>query len=198
MLSRIEATDRRTLLVGAVIVATILLLGRGLPRVRAWEASGLAAAAAAERAVGYARRTVALDAAIQSAAAIEERIQATAAPALFPGQTPDEAAAGLIRLLGEEADAAGVRITSNAVRADTMFEEAYAIIAARVIATTDVRGLAEWLHQLERGPMLLRVRELTVTQPDPAADDRMPESLNISALVEGLARPGPALGGKVP
>jgi hypothetical protein len=48
---------------------------------------------------------------------------------------------------------------------------------------------------MEGAEKLMRVRDLVITQPDPAADDRTPESLRVEMTVEGLAdgavrRPG--------
>jgi hypothetical protein len=51
----------------------------------------------------------------------------------------------------------------------------------------DIHGITTLLATLERGSARLRVRELTVTQPDAAAPGDRVEALRADLTVEGLA-----------
>jgi hypothetical protein len=63
----------------------------------------------------------------------------------------------------------------------------FAPVSVRIDATADVRGLTNLLTRLERGPTLLVVRALSITQPEPNAEM---EALAVELTVEGLSRPG--------
>ena len=51
---------------------------------------------------------------------------------------------------------------------------------------TDITGLAGFLRVVESGETPLVVRELSVSQPEPAAGDAKPEALRIEVLVASI------------
>jgi hypothetical protein len=52
--------------------------------------------------------------------------------------------------------------------------------------TGDIRGVMAMLASLERGPTLLAVRSLSISQPDLTAGDDRVEALHVEIDVEGL------------
>ncbi len=107
---------------------------------------------------------------------------------ILSGASAAAAAADLAATLEEMADAAPIKVASMQLRADSAAPGSLTTVAVRVTGTTDVAGLSAFLRAVEGGEAPLRVRELAVTQPDPAAPPNRVESLRIDALVEGLAQ----------
>ena len=61
-------------------------------------------------------------------------------------------------------------------------------VAVRASGIGDIAGVTRLLNDIESGAPLLAVRELSITQPEPAAPDGRAEALRFEMLVEGLAR----------
>jgi hypothetical protein len=181
--------ERRMLIVGTLACGAIAATGRGIPLWRAWSAMRLSEAADAER-----QLKVASDA-VQNAQVIEEEARHTSTLAqaddstLIHGVTPAAAGAALVVLLGVRADSNHFGITSASVRADTGFAHGFARARVRLSATADVRGLTRFLASVEARAPLIAVRELTISQSDPAAANDHPEMLRIELTLEALVRP---------
>lgn len=115
------------------------------------------------------------------------------APLLLDGASAATAAATLASLVSGAAAAADARIGSVQVRAPVATDSsgtasrAFERVTVRATLTADVRGLAQLLLALESGQTLLSIDELSVTQPDPAADGTRPEALQVELVVSGLA-----------
>jgi hypothetical protein len=108
---------------------------------------------------------------------------------LLTGEQPASAAASLARLVGTAADSSNVHIRSTQLRIDSARSDAvYSTVGLRMDATSDIRGLTSFLARLERGPTLLVLRSLSITQPEPAAEM---EALRIDVEVAGLMRVPP-------
>jgi hypothetical protein len=108
---------------------------------------------------------------------------------LVKGDTPSAAAATLASVISETAEEAGVKLGSVQVRPDSARAgTAVTLVAVRADAVGDIRGLTLLLAEIEAGVPLLRVRELSVSQPAPAAPDTQAEALRVELLIEGLAR----------
>lgn len=202
----LSARDRRTLLAGASVVGGLIALARGLPAWRAWDADARASAAEltaervrAERSVAGERSTV---------RAFRERAAryVALAPAVVPGPTPAAQAAALGAIVSGAAQGAGLKLGAVQVAVDSAASgdarrraaapSAFARLRVRADATGDVKGITDFLLALERGPALLRVRGLAVTQPEPAAPPERAEALRVEVVVEGLglAPPPPKTG----
>jgi len=108
-------------------------------------------------------------------------------PYLLDGSTVAAATASLAGLVSSAATAANVRAGSVQVSADSNPNRNFARITLRMQATADVRGLATMLASLERGPVLLRIGELQVNQPDPRATSDRPEIMQLGLVVHGIA-----------
>lgn len=192
MISRISGRDRRALAAGALVIALLVLLGRGLPAWRRWDAD--VRASAAEMAAEAARAEQAvrlLPTALDSLAARRARLVAVGRGALGGSSTAASAAA-LASLVSGAAARAGVQVGSVQVRPDTASAGTFMPIAVRADGTGDLPAITRMLVLLEGAPELLAVRELSITQPSPGGPAEQPEALRIEISVEGLAlaRPG--------
>lgn len=185
--------DLRTLLGGLAVILVIFGFGRGLPALGSARERALAAAVLARqqsvrtRDLGRSRGLVA-----STANASRTRLM-TLERGTFPGGTPAEAAASLVLLVEEYATRSMVKVVSTSAKSDTLFATSYPRISVRVHGTADSRGLLELLALFDASDRTLAIRELTVTQPEPAAEDRAPENLRVEFVVEALARAGTAL-----
>lgn len=191
MTPTLSPRDRRVLVVGGVLVAAMLLFGRGLPAYVSWRRAAMEEArlsvddaAEAERAI---RR---LKPVLDSLDARRARF-VDLAPAVLEGRTPAAAAGSLASLVGGAAAKAGVRVSSVQPRPDSAGPGTFTRVSVRVDAAGDVYGLGAFLAALEGGPELLSVREIAVTQSDPAATPDRVEELRIELTVDGLALTAP-------
>lgn len=185
---RLSATrrERRTLIVGAALVMTMITLSRGLPAWRVWNDDAVRAAAEITAEAARAEASVhALRTTVDSLVARRERFEALA-PKLV-GVGSEAAIAGSLSLLvSGAARSAGVHVSSIHVGHDTAEDAVVRRIWASADLEGDTRGIATLLARLEGGPKLLSIRELSITQPDPAAPADRPEALAVRVRIEGL------------
>jgi hypothetical protein len=186
---------------GLGVVASILLFARGRPSLRVAieeerrAAGQLAAAARDARGAGADRNTLAAIFRVR-----DERLKAVAAT-LVPGGTRAQAGTALLAMVSGAAAGAGVRVNGTQVVGSPMPDvlgerrpdrqrapagELFTRVAVRCSGEGDVRGLTRLLLTMERGPMRLRVRELSIIAADPSAGDDRPEVLRFDLVVEGL------------
>jgi hypothetical protein len=183
----LSARDRRTLIVGASVVGGLFAAARGLPSLVRWqndrrmEVESMVADLSAARA--GARQMPAMR---DSLRARQKRLAAVDS-AILSGPTSSSAAAMLASALEELATESSVKVSAMQLHADSA-AGALVQVGVRVTAVTDVYGLLAMLRAIEGGEMLLAVRELAVTQPEPAAPSSKPEALRIDMMVVGLAR----------
>lgn len=191
---------------GAGTIALILAIGRGVP---AWQASVTkhrAIAAQLETQRVEAHRALLRRASVQSSLAARLQQLGVMSGTLVPGTDDGAATRALAAMISGAALGAEVRLSSTlAVTTDrasarlAMGEQSARplrkadsatllhSVAVRIIGTADIRGVTTLLEALERGPTRLRVRSLTIMQPDVTAGDELAESLQIDLVVEGLA-----------
>jgi type II secretion system (T2SS) protein M len=186
-LAQLSRRDRRTLLIGAVTIASLVAFSRGFP---AWNTWRYEATAAAVESTGEARRAesaVGMEAALRDTLAARRRRFLALAPAVLTGDSPALATGTLAELVSGAAANAGVSLGSIQPRGDTAIGRMFTPVAVRASGVGDIRGVIRLLVTLERGPVLLSVRELSITQPDPAAGKDRAEQLRIDLLIEALA-----------
>ncbi|HEU4557047.1 MAG TPA: type II secretion system protein GspM [Longimicrobium sp.] len=190
----ITPREKRTLAAGALAVALLVGVGRGLPAWREWKDAAVARARLqTERAADAEASVRGLRTRIDTVEARQRRL-AELAPALLDGTTPAASGASLSALLSGAAARAGVRLNSVQVIPDSAAEGAtFVRIALHADATGDIAGVTRMLSLLEGGPELLAIRQLSITQPDLAGQG--PEQLHAELTVEGLALAGGALPG---
>jgi hypothetical protein len=186
MLSR---RDRRTLVIGGSVIGSLVLLSKGVPVWRDWVAASKAGAVEQARAVVEADALVAHAKASRDTLAARNTRYIALAPALIAGNTPAEASATLASLVSSAASGAGVKLGAVQLRpvADTGAARAFVRVGVHADVVGDIRGITTLLASLEHGPARLRVRDVTITQPDAAAPDDRVEALRADLTVEGLA-----------
>ncbi|HTI62343.1 MAG TPA: GspMb/PilO family protein [Gemmatimonadaceae bacterium] len=183
--------DRRVLSVGALTISLLVGLSRGLPALRAWERARMTEA-----------RTVALQLAelrngVESLPLMREslvvrRARLAAIDSLLPaGASPSAVAAAIASILEQSADDNAVKLTNLQLRADSTVRVGLVRVSVRLSGVTDVSGLAGLLRSIEAGETPLVVRDLSVSQPEPAAPDSRPEALRFDVLVAGIGRISP-------
>lgn len=187
-LTTINQRDRRALVLGAIVILATLILARGVPTLMSWTTERQSSAAELTTELRALRHALATQRERRAHVAAGTASLARLEAGLLGGATPASAAAALAQFVGAAADSSGVHVRSTQVRGDTARTGAvFAPVSVRIDATSDVRGLTNLLTRLERGPMLLVVRALSITHPEPNAEM---EALNVELTVEGLSRPG--------
>jgi len=182
----ISRRDQRTLGVGAFTIAMLMVVSRGIPAIRTWDA---------ER-VREARETATQLASIltgrRQASALRDSLVARRArlasidSTLGAGTSTSAVAAALASTLEDLSDRNAIKVTALQIRADSVARGGMARVEVRLSGITDVTGLAGFLAAVEAGPTPLVVRELDVSQPEPTAADNKPEALRIDVLVSGV------------
>jgi len=188
-MTTLSARDRRTLLVGGAVIACLVVLARGVPAWRQWLAESRSGAEEQARAAANADALLAHAKPMRDTLAARNARYIALAPAVVAGNTPAEASATLASLVSSAASAAGVKLGAVQLRslADTGGRRAFVRVSVHADLVGDIHGVMTLLATLERGPARLRVRELTVTQPDAAAPGDRVEALRAGLTVEGLA-----------
>ena len=187
MLVRLSPRDRRTLLGGVGVIVAIAAVGRGLPAWRRWAAETRQGSAELVAETERARATVRDERVVRDSLAARNARFLALAPRLLPGTTPATSAANLAAMVSGAAIVANVRVESLELQADSGGTDAFNRVAVRASLVGDVRGLMTVLATLERGPALLAVREMTITQTEQAASEDRAEVLRSEIVVEGLA-----------
>ncbi len=196
--ARLSNRDRRTLMLGAAAIAVLVLLTKDLPAWHAWQRD--AEAGAIELAADAARS----DAAIAAYPLLHDSLRVRSARLLsldstiVAGMDPASAAASLATMVSDAAADAGVKLGAIQPRVDSephslgatraAAHQVFAHVSVRGDAIGDVVALTQFLADLEHGPVLLAVRELSITQPEPAAPSSRMETLHADFTVVGLAR----------
>lgn len=187
MIGRLSPGDRRTLAGGAAVIALLVLLARGLPAWRGWDAAASASAAEMAAEATEAERTVRVfPAALDSLEARRGRLVEVGRGVLEGGSTA-AAGAELASLVSGAATRAGVQIGAVQLRADTAAAGTFRRVAVRVDGSGDLPGIVRLLALLEGGAELLAVRELSINQPHAGGPPENPETLRLEMTVEALA-----------
>ena len=198
-LPRLSDRDRRTLVRGGVSIAAVLILGKGVPAYRGWVRD---TAQARTEELADETRATALIAAVPS---LRDSLRARStralalAPAILDGNNPAAAAATLASLIGDAATDADVSLGALEPRSDARSGvngssataprgHVLAPVSVHGTLTGDVVGVSQFLSDLEHGPQLLSVRDLTISQSDPGAGSNEMETLHAEFTVVGLAR----------
>jgi len=189
--------DKHTLAAGALAIALIVGGGRGLPMYRRWRRESADAAvenverAARMRALSKRERVL-----HDTLAARVHRVLSLA-PLIVTGASLAAATAELHGTVAVAAAQSNVRIDAVQLGGDTTRSRTFQRVRIRAEVVGDAGGLASFLSRIERGPPLLRVRELTITQSDPNAPDTRPDAIRAIVVIDGMAlKPRMRSGGK--
>ena len=191
MLASLSLRDRRTLIVGVAVCATIAFGGRIAPAWRSWQAAAQTRRMTATLELERGREAVVLRDALARAVERSTRSLAGMDTMLIQASSPAEGAAQLASMVGATADDAHVQVGALQIRYDSVARGGLASATIRLSATGDVRGLAALLRGVEAGTPLVIVRELSVSPSDPVGTDEREEQLHVELTVESLARVAP-------
>ena len=183
---RMSVRDRRALTIGAAAIVGLTVLGRGLPALLSWERREAAIAEKRGADLALARVQITRARMVQDSARAHGARIVALAPLLLGGDSPATASATLAGILSGAAARANVRVGALQLHADTATRGPFVRVGVRGEVTGDIAGVTAMLASLERGPTMLAIRELSITQPEPAvASDHM-EALHVELMVEGL------------
>lgn len=184
---RLSTRDQRALACGAVLMLLLVLLGRGVPRVREWVRAQKNAADALAFQVNRARTSVTEASRSQLLAHDGSLRLARYDSAMLAGRDPTIAGARLTELLAECASVAETQLGAVQLSSDST-HALLGHITARIEVTGDLESIAIFLDALEEGPELLAVRELDLAPDGSVAAPALPERLRAQILVEGIYR----------
>lgn len=180
--------ERRTLVIGLTTVTAIVGFGRGVPAWRVWSSDRIASGHETQVELSRARTDVrGAKNASDTLAARSARLDSLKSVYL-EGHSATAAAAGLASAVSRIAEAAGVRVASIGTRVDSSNKTSVRATAS-LSAVGDVRAVTRLLTAIERGPLLLSVSSVAITQGEVAAADDRAEALRIELSIDGLVSP---------
>ena len=197
-LPTLSPRDRRTITIGAIVIGSVLLLGRGIPAWLEWTRD--AQTSATELTADAARA----DALLATYPVIRDSLRTRSARVVattllvLDGDTPATAAATLASLVADAATDGGVTLGAVQPRADANAllttpgrhltqHQGFVRVTVHGDLTGDIVGIAQFLGDLERGQAIVSVRDLTISQPEPQAPNTRMELLHAEFTVVGLA-----------
>ena len=184
----LSTRDRRTIIIGACVVGALLGLGRGVPSMMRWQSTQIAEAAEVARDIAEARGGERVMPAIRDTLRSYVARMKTLDSSILSGPSPSAVAVQLASEVENLADESAVKIGAMQLQADSAGVGALVHVGVRVTAIADVFGLLAFMRAIDGGERMLLVRELVVTQPEPAALPNKAESLRIELTVVALAR----------
>jgi hypothetical protein len=170
--------ERRTILIGAAVVTALLLATHGWPRWRAWVTESRDAAAEMRGELATAVELLADTGNVHARLVAAEGDDAARESLLLDANSNAAAGSALVRLLAQAARSAGVELGDIQLGADTA-SGPLGRVTVRAEFTTDAQGLITLLLRLERGPVLVAITGLAVSQPEPALPAEQPEALDV-------------------
>ena len=194
--ARLSARDRKVLVIGAAACLTLIGATRGLPMLLRWTRDARASAAQLDAEATRARASVVHAKETRDSLGARNERYLELATRLLDRQTSAGAGGSLASLVSDAAAETNVRLGSVQIRADTNVANAFTHLMVHADLTGDIRGLANMMATLEKGPTLLAIREMAISQPELAAGDERAEVLHAELVVEGLMPT--SRGGKVP
>ena len=176
------------MIVGAGIVLGLAVIALRIgPAWWRWAESSRDVAAMAMTELEQARASVATLAATRDSLAARNERYLALAPSILSGRTPSAVGAALASAVSGAAAGAGLEMGTITIRPDTGGTSFFARPSVRGDARGDVAGLTRFLLTLERGPLLIVLRHLAVSQADAGAPPDRAESLRVEFVVEGIA-----------
>lgn len=186
----ISKRERRVMAIGGALIVGMVTFSRIVPMWRAWQRGAHTSALEMTAAVARTEAAVrTLEEKLDSLEARKGRFLQLA-PLLLDAESPATAAEALRVLVSGAAERAGVRVVKLHASVDTTNDTLLRRVWVSAELEGDIRGVANMISTLEHGPALLAIRELTITQPDPAGSSDQPERLGVWLRIAGLAVDG--------
>lgn len=182
----ISAREKRALVFGGACIVTMFVAARGVPALLAWKRDLHSEAAEDRSALAEARSILGGEQGVRDSAVLEGQRVIALAPLLLSGDTPTSASATLEGIISGAAATSNVQLGALELRSDSASRSAFTRVVVKGSANGDIRGLTLMLQQLERGPALLSVEEMSITQPELSAPPDHMEVLHMEIVVGGL------------
>ena len=143
VLSTISPRDRRTLLVGLIVIGTTLLISRGVPQWREWDGRAQANASDLRFELSNLDRQLGRLPAVRDSARARAARAAIARERLIAAPSAGSAGSALATKVTDVADEIGVKISAIQIRPDSMFKGNHARVAVRLTAWTSRSTLSK-------------------------------------------------------
>jgi hypothetical protein len=182
----LSSRDRRTLTIGSFAIASLIVVARGIPALRSWDADRKAEGYSAAQRLASLRDGLVMLPTLRDSLRLRRDRLAALESNLLCGASPSAIAASLASELEDLADDNAVKVTALQLRADTVATGGLARVDVRLTGIADVYGLAGFLRAAESDSTLLVVRDLSVSQAEPTAADGRPEALRVDMLVAAI------------
>lgn len=189
-ISGISSRDRRTLVIGALVVAASLVVFRGIPAWYVWTMSTVSEAQRSLQDLSVTKGQIEENRILTERSDSIVRAYSELNSTLLHGDTPPQAVAVLASHVSEIAMNAGVRLGTVQLLTDSVRtnQEVYRV-RVRVDGTGDIRGITTLFSLLESmGTPLLAIRTVSISQSDVMAPPERAETLRVAFVVEGIAR----------
>jgi hypothetical protein len=181
----IAPRERRTIMIGAAVVTALLLATHGLPRWRVWVTESRDAAAEMRGELATAAELLADSGSTRARLVALAGDESARASLLLDATSNAAAGSALVRFLAQAARSAGVELGDIQLGADTA-SGPLGRVTVRAEFRTDAQGLITMLLRLERGPVLVAVTGLAVSQPEPALPAEQPEALDVRLIAAAM------------
>ncbi|HXT16507.1 MAG TPA: GspMb/PilO family protein [Gemmatimonadaceae bacterium] len=188
--------DRRILIVGVAVIGGLTVTAKGVPAALAWQRDRVDSAAVFSERLALARASVRQLPALRDSLRARQARVAALDTTLITGASAAAAAGTLASLVEDFASDLDVKANAIQIRADTLSRPGLTRVGVRLIGVCDVAGLAAFLRTIETDARAMSVRDLAVTQPDPAGPDAKPEMLRVDVGVDALALITPKRGAR--
>jgi hypothetical protein len=187
--TRLSTRDRRALLFGTTMILVLLSSALAIPRLTTWTGQRRASAAELQAQVTTLRTDARSLREARDTLTKRETLVALIDSGSLAGGSDAAASAALGQVVNAALAESGVVSNATQFTVDSALDDSrYSRVRVRLTAEGDIHGLTRLLAALERGPALLTVASLSVTQPRLAAPDSLAESLNIELVVEGIVK----------
>ena len=188
MMLDLSPRDRRTLIVGALVLMPLILGGKALPAALEWQQRQTADAALIVRKVAELQASRRILPALRDTLIARQARLARVDSLLLRSGSLASAAAELASLVESLADSTRVKVGYLQLKTDSGTRGTIATIGVRLNGLSDVVGLGAFLRAVDGSIRPLIVRDLSVVPADPVSSDAKSEVLRVDLLVEGLAR----------
>jgi hypothetical protein len=182
----ISARERRALALGGACIVTMFAAARGVPALLSWKRDLRSEAAERRSSVADARAIIGVEQGVRDSTALEGQRVIALAPLLLSGDTPASASATLAGIISGAAAVSNVQLGALELRSDSSAQLAFTRVVVKGSANGDIHGLTRMLRQLEAGPPLLSVEEMSITQAELNAAPEHMEVLHMELVVAGL------------
>ena len=185
-MTSLSSRERRAIAFGVVTIGTALAVVRGIPALRAWQTHVAATAVQLESEVARARTSAQRAQATSDSLIARRKRLRDIGRQLLHGGTPAMAAATLASMVTTAATESNVNIGMVQVHADTASSSTFSPVTVHAEGTGDIIGVMSLLKSLETDSTLLWIRDVSISQPEPAAPPERFEALRLELTVQGL------------